>query len=200
MNTLFECWNAGIIEWDGTAAPRLSFSYPVASNEMLAFFLISARINQLLTKQDWQLSFASQVYSVPPFPSYEMCRVLSQLPVQLGYGPSLQLEKPNPKLGDDCVLSHLNWLHLASGRIYSYAPFIGERCQRKQLRRSRGVIVASCEELSVRFNQEGHLCGNGDMALAAGLELCNQRSFQTALMLQRYFKADREARLKHYWH
>ncbi len=195
MNTLFECWNAGVIEWDGMTTPVLSFSYPVSSNEMLAFFLISARLNQLLTKQDWQLSFAGVAYSVPPFPSYEMCRLLGQIPVLFGYGPRLLLVNALGKNTDESPLSHLHWVHLASGDIVRYAPFIGARRQHHRQPKANGLVVASCDEMQVHFRRDGRLTGIGDLAMIERLELCHHRSFQTAYMLQQYFKSARNSKL-----
>lgn len=193
MKTLFECWNAGVVEWDGLSAPKLSFAFPIASNEMLAFFLVSARINQLLSKLDWQLSFAGQVYPVPPFPSHEMCRVLSQLPIQFGYGPMLQLSRPGAHQGEECALSQLQWVHMASGKIYSFAPFVGVRCSKSHARKHKALVVASSDALQVDFNAWGLLTGTGDMGLMERLPVCSSLGYQTACMLKQYFKSQQNS-------
>lgn len=189
MQTLFECWNAGVVEWDGLSSPKISFSFPITSNEMLAFFLVNARLNQLLSKQDWQLSFAGQVYAVPPFPCQEMCRILAQLPSQFGYGPLLQRSSPSLSQGEEYSLSQLQWVHLASGRVFSYAPFVGVRSSNKRCRKPHGVVVASCEQLTVNFDRYGRFMGNGDIAVMNKMGICHSLGYQTAYMLQQYFKA-----------
>lgn len=189
MKTLFECWNAGVAEWDGISSPKLGFPFPVRSKEILAFFLVSARLNQLLSKQEWQLSFAGRAYAVPPFPSQEMCRALAQIPSQFGYSPLLHLTQPSPKQGAEYVLSQLRWVHLASGSVSSYSPFVGERLSQSRCKKPKNLVMASCEQLGVRFNRYGHLEGAGGIVLMERLGICSSLSYQTAYMLQQYFKA-----------
>lgn len=188
MNTLFECWNAGVVEWDGLSSPRLRFSFPVPSHDALAFFLLSARMSQLISKQEWGLNFAEQAYSVPHFPVAEVSRLLGQFPSLFGYAPVLSYSLPFKKDKSIPVLSKMAWVHLASGHAYSYAPFVGRRCSLAKLyKKSKGIVVASSERLSVQFDADGVMVGTGCSALMEQLAL--NPGYRTTQLLLHYFEA-----------
>ena len=187
MNTLFECWNGGIVEWDGLSSPRLSFSFAISSNDMLTFFLVSGRICQLMTRAEWQLSFAGKAYSIPPFPRQEMGRLLDLIPRQFGYSPVLH-ESYTQQDQEEYSIYQLRWAHLASGRVHTYAPFIGMRCERRRWQRKQPLVLASCDFLDVRFDLNGQLTGSGDAALVERLGLTYGNGYQSAHMLRSYFE------------
>ncbi|MCM2678429.1 hypothetical protein [Echinimonas agarilytica] len=157
MNTLFECWNGGIVEWDGLSAPRLSFPYAVNDSELLAFFLISARACQLQSRLGWQLNFAGKACSVPLFPAQEMMNLLYKIQQQCGYGPTLVRCNRESMNDDDVLLLRIKWVHLASGQANSYMPFIGTRLNDRVLARPQPFVVACDRELEVSFSRFGQL-------------------------------------------
>ncbi|GGA62764.1 hypothetical protein GCM10011369_00010 [Neiella marina] len=164
MITLFECWNGGVVEWDGLSSPQISFSFSVTDGDVLAFFLLCGRIAQLHTKTDWQLRFGVTPVSIPALPQREVCSLLESMRQNLGYMPLLQNDVTKDINAEETLLRRLQWVEVATGRIDTYTPFVGLRKGKHTYMRRLPQRVLTGSQTEVWFTG-GQLQGGIDHSL-----------------------------------
>ncbi|MBW8192558.1 hypothetical protein K0504_16075 [Neiella marina] len=183
MITLFECWNGGIVEWDGLSSPQISFSFPVANGDVLAFFLICGRIAQLHTRTDWQLRFGTTSVRIPSLPQNEVNQLSERIRRKLGYMPLLVNNVRQDVNAEESLLRQMQWVEIATGRIDAYLPFIGLRQGKQRYVRNFTQQVLTGAQAEVRFSRDGHLCGGSDFSLIQLLGIHREPNLRTSSML-----------------
>lgn len=183
MITLFECWNGGIVEWDGLSSPQISFSFPIVNGDVLAFFLICGRIAQLHSRTDWQLRFGTKSVRIPQLPQAEVSLLAERIRHKLGYMPLLINDVRRDIHAEESLLRRLQWVEIASGRIDAYLPFVGLRQGKQCYVHKLTQQVLSGAQAEVRFSRDGHLCGGSDFSLMQLLGIHREPQLHTSSML-----------------
>lgn len=125
MTTVFECWNGGMIQWNGMTPPQFAFAFPPVDAALVSFFQLSGRMGEVLTGSQWLLNMAGQLIDIPDFPPQEIELFTIGVRQTMGYAavPTMT-QLVNPLTGITAVPVAL-WVNVQTGRADGYNPFAG---------------------------------------------------------------------------
>lgn len=153
MATLFDAWNACIPRIDEHGDPQFCFDFGVNEEEVIFFFMLSARVTEVITGLEWELNVNGDIYDVPNVSPNEIREVIDNIDYKFGYEYDIFHIELNHN-GHTLSVPTLHWIDLETGYIQMFEPGRGLK-KLRQVRPARGSAPTANSNVIV-VNQDGN--------------------------------------------